>query len=264
MKPKHILATVLAGSLLVAGCSNDEKAKDDSDSKSSSGDGDKKQELKLSAAASLTDVSKDLEKAFEKEHKDVDVTFNYGGSGSLRQQIEKGAPADVFMSANTKDVDMLEDKDKADNTYEYAKNKLVLVGDKDSDYKSVKDLKGDEKLAIGEIKSVPAGKYAEQYLKEENLYDMAKEHFVFAKDVKQVLNYVEKGNAKLGYIYKTDLYQAQKNGDSNVKEIDDADLKSPIIYKAATTSDNKAGKDFIEFLKSDEAKDILKKYQFDA
>ena len=59
------------------------------------------------------------------------IKFNYGGSGALRQQIETGAPVDVFMSANTKDVDQLKDKKKAHDTYNYAKNKLVLIGDKD-------------------------------------------------------------------------------------------------------------------------------------
>ncbi|PWG67884.1 molybdate ABC transporter substrate-binding protein, partial [Enterobacter mori] len=88
----------------------------------------------VSAAASLTDVTKDLEQAFETKHKSINVTFNYGGSGALRQQIEKGAPVDVLMSANTKDVDALKEQKKASYTYEYAKNKLVLIGTKDSTY----------------------------------------------------------------------------------------------------------------------------------
>lgn len=247
--------------LVLAGCSNgNSERKNDSNSEKN----DKKQELHISAAASLTDTTKELKRAFEANHKDANVTFNYGGSGSLRQQIEKGAPVDVFMSANKKDVDALQDKDKAQNTYEYAKNKLVLIGAKDSNYKSVETLQEGEKLAIGEVNSVPAGKYAQQYLKDNNLYEQVKPNLVFAKDVRQVLNYVEKGNAQLGYVYKTDLYQSQQNGESHVKEINTVDLKQPIVYKAATTSDKQLAKAWIDFLKTDEAKEILEKYQFEA
>ena len=77
---------------------------------------------------------------------------------------------------------------------------MVLIGDKNSDQASVKDLKDNEKLAIGEVKTVPAGKYAKQYLDNQHLYSDVKDKIVYAKDVKQVLNYVEK------VILKWDLY----------------------------------------------------------
>ncbi|WP_412517962.1 molybdate ABC transporter substrate-binding protein [Staphylococcus simulans] len=253
MKLKYFTVLLLSFCLIIAGCSKDKKSTDSNQ---------KDKTLHVAAAASLTDVTKELETAFKKKHSDVDVTFNYGGSGALRQQIEKGAPVDVFMSANTKDVKALKDKKKADNTYDYAKNQLVLIGEKGTDLKSVKDLKDGQKLAIGEVNSVPAGKYAERYLKDNGLYDSVKDHLVFAKDVRQVLNYVEKGNAQLGYVYKTDLYKNKTNNDK-VKEIEAVKLNQPIIYEAGTTSDNKAAKAWIEFLKSDEAKQILKDYQFE-
>ena len=279
MKLRFLVVSLLALCLVLAGCSGsgdsskDSKSSNDSHQTSShkdkKDDKDKKDKndenaLQIAAAASLTDASKDLEKEFKKDHKDANITFNYGGSGALRQQIEKGAPTDVIMSANTKDVDMLKDKDKAHDTYNYAKNKLVLIGDKDSNYKSVKDLKKDDKLAVGEAKSVPAGKYAEKYLKANNLYDDVKSNLVYAKDVRQVLNYVKKGNAQLGYVYKTDLAQDQKNGNSNVKEINEAKLDKPITYEAGATSDKKLAKEWMDFLKSDKAKEILKKYEFEA
>lgn len=279
MKLRFLVVSLLALCLVLAGCSGsgdsskDSKSSNDSHQTSShkdkKDDKDKKDKndenaLQIAAAASLTDASKDLEKEFKKDHKDANITFNYGGSGALRQQIEKGAPTDVIMSANTKDVDMLKDKDKAHDTYNYAKNKLVLIGDKDSNYKSVKDLKRDDKLAVGEAKSVPAGKYAEKYLKANNLYDDVKSNLVYAKDVRQVLNYVKKGNAQLGYVYKTDLAQDQKNGNSNVKEINEAKLDKPITYEAGATSDKKLAKEWMDFLKSDKAKENLKKYEFEA
>ncbi|MBB2507405.1 Molybdate-binding protein ModA [Staphylococcus cohnii subsp. cohnii] len=251
-----IIATIMI-CMLITGCSNSENNHSEKDANNKV---DNKKEIHISAAASLTDVTKDLEQAFNKKHKNAKITFNYGGSGALRQQIEKGAPVDVFMSANTKDIDPL--GKQAQNKYEYAQNDLVLIGESNSTYKNVSDLKQGEKLAIGEAKSVPAGKYAEQYLKDHQLYEDVKSHLVFAKDVRQVLNYVEKGNAQLGYVYKTDLYQSQKNGDSNVKEIQTAELKQPITYKSATISDKKLATAWVEFLKTDEAKEILKKYKF--
>ncbi|GKS19401.1 TPA: molybdate ABC transporter substrate-binding protein [Staphylococcus argenteus] len=260
MKMKHIIAIIMTLCLVLAGCSNSNESKD---SKKESADNGKKQEIQIAAAASLTDVTKKLESEFKKEHKNADIKFNYGGSGALRKQIESGAPVDVFMSANTKDVDALKDKNKAHDTYKYAKNTLVLIGDKDSNYKSVKDLKGNDKLALGEVKTVPAGKYAKQYLDNNNLFKDIENKIVYAKDVKQVLNYVEKGNAKQGFVYKTDLYKQNKKIDT-VKEIQDIQLKKPITYEAGATSDNKLAKEWMEFLKSDKAKEILKEYHFAA
>ena len=152
------------------------------------------------------------------------------------------------MSANTKDVDMLKDKDKAHDTYKYAHNKLVLVGDKNSDKSSVKDLKDNEKLAIGEVKTVPAGKYAKQYLEDQGLYGEVKDNLVYAKDVKQVLNYVEKGNAEMGFVYETDLYTDKKKTDK-VNEIKEANH-----LRRGATSDKKLAKEWMDFLKSKKQK----------
>ena len=248
MKMKRFIAIVMALFLVLAGCSN---SNDNQDNKKDAADNGKKQEIQVAAAASLTDV------------KNADIKFNYGGSGALRKQIESGAPVDVFMSANTKDVDALKDKNKAHDTYKYAKNSLVLIGDKDSNYTSVKDLKGNDKLALGEVKTVPAGKYAKQYLDNNNLFKEVESKIVYAKDVKQVLNYVEKGNAKQGFVYKTDLYKQNKKIDT-VKVIKEVELKKPITYEAGATSDSKLAKEWMEFLKSDKAKEILKEYHFTA
>ncbi|MFG6169585.1 molybdate ABC transporter substrate-binding protein, partial [Staphylococcus aureus] len=125
MKLKRLFAVVIAMLLVLAGCSN---SNDNNESKKDDADNGKKQEIQVAAAASLTDVTKKLASEFKKEHKNADIKFNYGGSGALRKQIESGAPVDVFMSANTKDVDALKDKNKAHDTYKYAKNSLVLIG----------------------------------------------------------------------------------------------------------------------------------------
>ena len=260
MKYKSIFVVMLMSLLVLGGCSN---SSTDNGKKSDKAENGKKQELQISAAASLTDVSKELKKEFEKEHKEAKVDFNYGGSGALRQQVESGAPVDVIMSANTKDVDILKNKKKAHNTYNYAKNNLVLIGEKDKDYHSVKNLKENDKLALGQIETVPAGKYGKQYLEENNLWNIVKDKVIYAKDVKQVLNYVQKGNAQQGFVYKTDLYKNKKKID-NVKEIKQVKLSKPITYKAGATSDKKLAKEWMDFLKTDKAKQIIKDYQFSA
>ena len=132
---------------------------------------------------------------------------------------------------------------------------------KNKSYTSVKDLNQNDKLALGQIKTVPAGKYAKQYLDDQHLYGDVKDKIIFAKDVKQVLNYVEKGNAQEGFVYKTDLYQQKKKA-NKVKVIEEIKLSKPITYKAGATSDKKLAKEWINFLKSNKAKQILKEYQF--
>jgi molybdate transport system substrate-binding protein len=114
MNIKKLLVGITTASVVLAGCSN--SGSDHKSKESSKKDSNNKQHITVSAAASLTDVNKDLAKAFKKDHKNTKISFNYGGSGALRQQIEKGAPSDVMMSANTKDVDMLV-KDKKAKTY---------------------------------------------------------------------------------------------------------------------------------------------------
>ncbi|PCF48741.1 molybdate ABC transporter substrate-binding protein [Staphylococcus delphini] len=220
------------------------------------------QSLTISAAASLTDVTKALEKAFHEKYPHIDVSFNYGGSGALREQIDKGAPVDVFMSANTKDVDMLKEKGKVQHTYDYAHNKLVLIHRKGSDIQSIDQLGNNDQLAIGEVKSVPAGKYAKTYLKDQNKWSSVEERIVYAKDVREVLNYVNKGNAKLGFVYQTDLYVGT-TPHTGVEKVSDAPLKSPIVYRMGTVTDTEAANAWYEFMKSNTAQRILKDYHFE-
>ncbi|MBI5974623.1 molybdate ABC transporter substrate-binding protein [Staphylococcus canis] len=247
---RKLLFVMMALLFVLAGCNSTPSSKSE-----------KHETLTVSAAASLTDVTKDLEKAFKKKNPNINVEFNYGGSGALRTQIEKGAPADVFMSANTKDVEQLKSSDKVKDTYDYAQNTLVLIQKEGQHYKSVRDLKQDDKLAIGEIESVPAGRYAKTYLESQNDWQFVQPHLVYAKDVREVLNYVSKGNAQLGFVYETDLYvgDAKHQG---VEKVTDVQLEDPIIYRMGIVSDKDAAHKWFAFLKSDEAKEILKQYHF--
>lgn len=234
----------------IAGC-----GKDDSNSS-------KKEQLTISAAASLTDVTKALEKEFKKSYPDTKIEFNYGGSGALRQQIEKGAPADVLMSANTKDVDALKSQNKVKDTYDYAHNKLILIKQKGKPTEDLKQLSKDAHVAIGEVKSVPAGKYAKTYLESQGLWEKVQPHLVYTKDVREVLNYVDKGNANYGFVYETDLF-AGETQKSNVEKVTSVQLDKPITYRMGRISDSQESKAWTKFMKSKKAKAILKDYHFE-
>ncbi|MBX9259320.1 molybdate ABC transporter substrate-binding protein [Desmonostoc muscorum CCALA 125] len=221
----------------------------------------------VSAAASLKDALEEIKPLYQQSKSDVNVTYNFGASGALQQQIEQGAPADIFISAGKKQVDALETKGLLlpGTRTNLANNRLVLIVAQDvegiTSFYNLTDAK-IKKIAIGEPRSVPAGQYGEQVLKQLQLYDPLKPKLVFANNVRQVLAAVETGNAEAGLVYATDAKISNK-----VKVVVAADEKfhSPIVYPMAVLKSSKnpsASKEFVQFLSSAQAKDILKKYGF--
>jgi molybdate transport system substrate-binding protein len=171
--------------------------------------------LTVSAASSLKDAMEEIKTAYAKEKPNVTITYNFGASGSLQQQIEQGAEADLFISAASKQMDALKDKGLIieDTRRNLLGNRLTLVIPKDSS--GVSDFKGltgekIKKIALGEPKSVPAGQYAEEVLTKLNLLDALKPKVVYGKDVKEVLFWVETGNADAGVVYETDAKASDK------------------------------------------------------
>jgi len=221
----------------------------------------------VSAAASLKDALEEIKPVYQQSKSNVNITYNFGASGALQQQIEQGAPADIFISAGKKQVDALEQKGLLlpGTRTNLANNRLVLVVAQDvvgvTSFYNLTDAK-IKKIAIGEPRSVPAGQYGEQVLKKLQLYDRLKPKLVFANNVRQVLAAVETGNAEAGLVYATDAKISNK-----VKVVVAADDKfhSPIVYPIAVVKSSKnptAAKEFVQFLSSNQAKDILKKYGF--
>ncbi|GJM77473.1 molybdate ABC transporter substrate-binding protein [Paenibacillus macerans] len=173
-----------------------------------------KVELLVSAAASLTESMDELKTIYEAAHNDVNLTFNYGASGTLQQQIEQGAPADLFLSAGKKQMDALLDKGLIDAklSANLLTNDLVLIVPENATVQinALEDLGQAGNIAIGTPESVPAGKYAQQTLTYYKLWDSLQPKLVMTKDVKQVLSYVETGNADAGFVYKTDAAVSAK------------------------------------------------------
>ncbi|MBW4471668.1 MAG: molybdate ABC transporter substrate-binding protein [Stenomitos rutilans HA7619-LM2] len=223
--------------------------------------------LLVSAAASLKDVLEDVKPLYQKSHADVSLAFNFGASGALLQQIEQGAPADVFISAGKRQMDTLDQQGAiAPGTRtNLANNKLVLIVPKDSrGVTSFNSLQQPEikRIAVGEPRSVPAGQYAEEVFKKLNLVDAVKPKLVYANNVRQVLAVVESGNADVGLVYLTD---AKISNRVRIVATAADSYHSPIVYPMAVLKRSKniaAAKAFVQYLSGSEAKGVLRKYGF--
>ncbi len=226
-------------------------------------------ELTVSAAASMQDAMKELEKAYQEEHLNTKIIYNFAGSGTLTQQIKQGAPVDIFISANEKFMDEL-DTNKLllpETRKDLLKNDVVLIVPKKDNITNISNFQqltnpNIKRFSIGEPESVPAGQYAREVLTTLKIYEQVKPKTVFAKDVRQVLSYVELGNVDAGIVYATDAKISNK-----VKVVATApeDSHKPIIYPVAAIKRSKnpeAAKEFIQFLFSNSAKDAFKKYGF--
>lgn len=224
-------------------------------------------ELTISAAASLTDCMADIQEAFKGQYPDIGLKFNFGSSGALGQQIEQGAPVDVFFSAGIAQVQALIESGlvEEENTKEVLRNKLVLITGKDNGKSLSFKTLGEtdlEKLAVGDFGSVPVGQYTEEVFKALGLIDQLKDNLVYAKDVREVLFWVETGNAEAGIVYETDAKVSQK---VTICDSADESWHDPIIYPVALIKGSprlEEAKLFTAFLTSKEAQDIFRAYGF--
>lgn len=229
-----------------------------------------KTELLISAAASLQDSLLAIQPDFEKQNSTIRLTFNFGSSGTLQKQIEQGAPADVFISAGSKQMKALVDKDliESANQTPLLTNELVLVMPIDSSIKlakeTCKELTKDtfKTIALGIPETVPTGMYAKQTLDYLGIYDDLKSKLVQAKDVRQVLTYVETGNADAGFVYRTDALTSKK-----VKIVLTIAAKAheAIVYPEGIVKESKhqnEAKSFYQYLQGKEATAVFVKYGF--
>jgi molybdate transport system substrate-binding protein len=224
-------------------------------------------DLIVSGAASLTNAFTEVKTVFEKKNPGISVTTNFAASGPLLKQIEEGAPADVFASADQKTMDQAQEKKliKEKSRVNFAANSLVLIApaaDAPS-FAKVEDLtgKGVERIAVGNPDAVPAGRYAKEALTLKNLWDPLQPKFILAESVRQVLDYVVRGEVQAGFVYKTDAQQA---GDK-VRLIETVPGKTPVTYPISIIASSKNPKEaqaFIDFVLSPEGAAILAKYGF--
>jgi molybdate transport system substrate-binding protein len=222
--------------------------------------------LTLSVAASMQDAIAEAETVYQRDHADVEFRNNFGGSGALVQQIESGAPVDAFFSAAAKPMDDLQANGLVapGTRHDLLLNTLVLIAPRDSKLRGFEGLtdKSVRTIALGDPGSVPAGRYGQQTLTALHLFDQVKSKLVLAKDVRQVLAYVETGNADAGIVYATDAEISNR-----VRIVATAPDWSHdrIVYPMAvvkTSHNEEAARRFIEFLGTPAAKAIFIKHGF--
>ena len=223
-----------------------------------------KGQLTLGAAASLEKVFSDkIIPMFNEKYPDIKVTGTYDSSGKIQAQIEEGAKIDVFFSAATKQMDELDKKGLMDTAsiHPMLENKLVMIAAKDKaeQFTSFEQIANAKKVAIGDPKSVPAGAYAKEVLESMEIWDAVQDKLSLGSNVTEVLNWVADGSASVGLVYTTD---AKKLADkvSVIEEAPEGTLKEKIVYPIGIVknSDNAAAaKIFVDFLKTDEVKQVF-------
>ncbi len=257
--------------MVTVACSNNQSTTEQSsvnDETQTASENTENVELTISAAASLSDAMDVIGDTYEEEHPEVTLNFNFAGSGSLQQQISQGAPVDLFFSAAEDKFDVLVEEGKiAENDgVDLLGNSIVLVvpNEGQSMITGFEDLakKDVEKISIGTPETVPAGKYGKESLENMGLWSDVESKVVYAKDVRQVLSYVETENVAAGMVYKTD---ASVSDEVTIVAESDPSTHTPIIYPVGIIKDTEkyeAAKEFYSFLQSDSALKVFEEYGF--
>lgn len=227
--------------------------------------GDVEGTFTVSAAASLTDALNDIADLFNEEFPEVQIDYNFGGSGALQQQISQGAPADLFFSASESDFQTVVDEGFIDeeNAVDLLGNELVLIVPRGTDnITSFDDLYNADRIAVGTPDSVPAGEYSVEAYESMGIYDELESRFVYAEDVRAVLNYVETENVDAGTVYRTD---AETSDSVEIVDTAAEDMHDAIIYPVGLlneTESPEAAEAFYRFIQSEDALGVFEDYGF--
>jgi molybdate transport system substrate-binding protein len=225
------------------------------------------EELLVSAAASLTDAFKEIGKICEQKNPGVTVRFNFAATGPLLQQIEQGAPVDVFASADQQSMDKAEKGGfilPASRT-DFTSNALVLITpvDNKTEVQGLADLQSARvvKISIGHPESVPVGRYTKAALEQQSLWETLAPKMIHGSSVKQVLEYVTRGEVEAGFVYATDAVIAG----GKVKTIAEISTVKPVVYPVAVvaaSAKKEQAQAFIDCLKSSDGQAVLVKFGF--
>lgn len=233
------------------------------------------QEITVSAASSLTNAFKDIARAYEAQHPETKIALNFGGSGTLLQQIASGAPVDVFASADQATMDKAEKNQYIDRASRrnFAANTLVLIVPKENEFeiKVLADLLHPKirRIAVSNPASVPVGSYTQQALQAATVWDALTDKIITTQNVRQSLDYVARGEVDAGFVYATDAKIMQ----DKVTVVLTVPLAVRIDYPIAkiakkiekTKNDqDKATQGFIAYILSPAGQAILKTHGFDA
>ncbi len=224
-------------------------------------------DLIVSAAASLTNAFKELQPLFEAQHPDTKLQLNFGASGALLQQIVKGAPVDVFASADQETMDQAQAQSlvRATERRNFVSNTLVVVVPSDAKMvpQAVTDLAQPAyaRIAIGLPASVPVGRYTQAVLQKAGLWGAVEPRMIGASNVRQALDYVARGEVDAGFVYATDAALMP----DKVKLALTVPTETPILYPiapVAASGNAAAAQKFVAFVLSPPAQAVLAKYGF--
>ena len=227
------------------------------------------EEIIVSAAASLTNAMEEISRSFEKQMPGITVRCNFGASGSLVQQMINGAPVDVFTSASIEDMEKAEAKNLINSPTKkiFATNQLVLIVPAGSEIPvdQIADLRKPafKKIAMGHPEIVPAGRYAKKFLTRNGLWEAIYDRLVYANSVREVLDYVRRGETDAGFVYATDAAMANDKIQVRTKAMVGSSLN--ILYPIAVTRmsrhpETAAG--FCEFVSGPSGRRILSTHGF--
>ncbi len=225
------------------------------------------EELIVSAASSLSNAFAEVGKDFERANSGTTVVFNFAASGALLQQIDKGAPVDVFAAADQKTMNQGEEKNllAMGDRKDFVSNELILIVPKGASLpiKGLHDLTMKEvtKVALGNPQSVPAGRYTQEALANEGLWEALSPKFIHGDSVRQVLDYVNRGEVDAGFVFATDALLAK----DKVEVVATIGNHEPIRYPIAVIAASKKkdlGQRFVAFVMSPEGQRILSRYGF--
>ncbi len=201
------------------------------------------------------------------------IKTSFASSSTLAKQIQSGAPADIYLSANKKWMDFLEKKGmiQEKSRFDLLSNRIALIVPLESPFKTISIKKGleissflgdDGRMAIGDPDHVPAGIYGKQALESLGLWNQVKDRLAPMKDVRAALVLVERSESPLGLVYTTDAAISRK---VRIIGTFPPESHSPIVYPAALMSggNKKAGTAFLEYLKTPEARSIFMKFGFE-
>jgi molybdate transport system substrate-binding protein len=225
-------------------------------------------ELTVCAGVGLTDAVKDINSLYMQENKNITILANFAAAGTLQEQIEQGAPADIFFSPGISQMDVLQESGLiiSETRQDLLNNKIVLVVPINStlDITGFMDLLKEDvvHVSIGDPEFVPAGTYGIQALDAYGITEQLQPKLILCNDVRQVLTYVESGNVEAGIVYASDAVITD-----NVKIVAEApeEVNRKIAFVIAVIKSSKnveAAKAYIVFLSSDKASAIFEKYGF--
>jgi molybdate transport system substrate-binding protein len=228
------------------------------------------QEVTVSAAISTKDAVEEIGRGFMRSHPGVTLRYSFGSSGELQQQIEAGAPVDLFISASQRQMDELARRGliRRETHRVFARNVLTVVTPADSrlELRRPTDLleAAVGRIVVGNPKTVPAGQYAAESLRALGLWDKLQPRIVFAENVRQALDYVSRGEVDAGFVYTTDA--ATRPGRVREAFRPAQDSYGPILYPVAVLRDAAEpalAAAFLDRLVGPEGHAVLKRFGFE-